>query len=1064
MPDAVPKFASFKAKRVQATVPTEKVVPSPPHKYRESHKHTNPSHHGHEREFSSNRHNRSEPRIAQYDKNPIRPRQRGVEAASLAHQPQDYAIDRHGDKTNLQYEATDRYRVPQHRTAGYGRIIGLDRTYRIDRDASSLVGLVVTNARPHSEVAASDGLSGKFIRHNERTLRLVKGPELDQFSDNHSDYIELRHRKRKRSHEGGTAENPRYKAPLTKSDTQNGVADSDLDDASDSDIGDVARDAEIRARDENSRLTQRTRDEPSSLAAWQALIKHQKDMIRPDVADASLSAQEQKTLAQLRLSLYHTAERLVCDADRKHLVLGRMKEGASIWRADKTSQEWQAVLEQDPENHALWIYYIDLVQTRQRDFRYGDVLAQLQDCLTRLQRAASLTTSNTIHATLALIQLHVVLRITKFQHQCGYTELSIAVWQALLQLYVMDSADMSNAEVQSATLNRLSDSWDMEEPRFGDKEASGGSTMELSKAVGTESPRDTASAALADVVATSIFELPGYTAVEDGASEDPFHTIFASDINPLLTSLQSSFTFEAVIDAWLCFHGLVPIPGSSPYPWRDDVLLGQSALEGDLGLDPDHSAPMNHSQTTTASLFSETLTVFPSASTISAARVNHINRGLAQLIETHTQHTSLIIYHLAFQAYYFPAIAHKTARTRIKAQPANLALYNAAALIEAKMCRLEKAVQIWQTSQSMSADLNKSIVLIHSWARFELARNDTEAALRVLTRLDANTATGAPETLPPAARLRIVRTLDDAYDVALHSSDPLEAALYGEVCMLLAYLSTDHNILEANKACDRYISILDASGLANDNRTMLQELLSQSKAEMIDLHITTNKPYRARELLDSLAPAMAAFPDNTKLLGTTARLRLRGVMAIFDLREGIRASMQTPADDASGASLPRWTMTLTQAIWRFNKLRSLGAGPAPDGVRALFSRSVLGSDSSGGPMRHAPSIWAMWFSFEHGLVKLKRAALAREEQVVGTTKKKKTSFAKRELDKAAAQLKMVLVHGVRFLPWCKDWIMRGIIALDGCDAAGLSRDESRRLWNVLVEREMRLRVELGDDA
>ncbi|KAH0357101.1 hypothetical protein KCU81_g637, partial [Aureobasidium melanogenum] len=101
----------------------------------------------------------------------------------------------------------------------------------------------------------------------------------------------------------------------------------------------------------------------------------------------------------------------------------------------------------------------------------------------------------------------------------------------------------------------------------------------------------------------------------------------------------------------------------------------------------------------------------------------------------------------------------------------------------------------------------------------------------------------------------------------------------------------------------------------------------------------------------------------------------------------------------------------------------------------------------GSPVRYSKMLWMMWFHFE------KRRAV--EEAA------KKSVIGKRRIveQNPYEKLKQVLLSGLHHLPWSKHWILLGLETFDRDDGLGWGTSDLKRLCNVLIEREFRIRVD-----
>jgi hypothetical protein len=102
-------------------------------------------------------------------------------------------------------------------------------------------------------------------------------------------------------------------------------------------------------------------------------------------------------------------------------------------------------------------------------------------------------------------------------------------------------------------------------------------------------------------------------------------------------------------------------------------------------------------------------------------------------------------------------------------------------------------------------------------------------------------------------------------------------------------------------------------------------------------------------------------------------------------------------------------------------------------VRSLFSRALLAPESR---VKHSILLWSKWLDFESS-----------------RTAKKTPAGSSSALD----QVKQVLLDGLRSLPWSKAWVIRGLRLFS--QENGMGTRELRQVYNVLTERELRIRMD-----
>ena len=237
--------------------------------------------------------------------------------------------------------------------------------------------------------------------------------------------------------------------------------------------------------------------------------------------------------------------------------------------------------------------------------------------------------------------------------------------------------------------------------------------------------------------------------MDEQATDDPFHIVLFSDIREVL---EASLPYEpaALVNAFLCFFNLPSVqtdnaPTASERQWRADPFIRD--LHQSSPNEPTTTYPRN-TLTTTSTLFAPDF--FPTTS--SPQYLAFLNRALIQLAETLPTHIHLAEYLLAFQATFFPLQAPATAKILLrKRQPTDIRLWNALALVEARLGRAERAGKVWSASvedaRSRHGDRSegewvRSVApLVRDAVWFEIERCDRNAALRRLVTIRSGAST-----------------------------------------------------------------------------------------------------------------------------------------------------------------------------------------------------------------------------------------------------------------------------------------------------------------------------------
>ncbi|KAK4505511.1 hypothetical protein PRZ48_003474 [Zasmidium cellare] len=1037
--NVVPKFGSFKPKKKPAAEQDDSHKKS----RREEHSRT----HRHEEDRRRHRRDRRDSR-ERSSRHETTHRRRSHEAhaktpdgSSIAtdefEESNLYIVDRRGDQKNVEYGSLHRYSIPAYRRTGYGRVLGLSDSMKIDRDQSNdkEIQLMTSDRRQRKQRL----LTTKHGRSNESKLRFVMFNS-DNNDSTESDYIELRPlRKRKRG-----SESPQdgfvgvdYRSIEGKAKTSSQPADEDLEVDSESEGEDT--DLDLQMRQQNAVLSKTAKALPNDLDAWLALAEHQAKLVRPGVAIGSLSFSERRTLADLRLSILNEASSHITKggSNRERLLHAIIEEGSVVWDSAKRASKWREALAECPESVLLWTEYLNHIQDSHSSFKYEACKETFVQCLRMLKAAGEkdgISTSD--------IQIYVLLRLTAFIRDAGYGELSISIWQAVLEFHLHMPAGLREASL-SDRLASFEEFWESETPRIGEKGSKGWAHYEETNEGATRTPsaprispidrsRPLASFAEAEA-AVQGFVLPASTE-DDDATSDPFRCVMFSDLNEILELVSDELPAKTLVSPVLRFLGLPCIPyGDEESPqlaWAQDSHLvgGWTGLTViDAGLES-LTVRIKHRRETTDSLFDDAFNDFNHGSDLQPDDEGGLSAFVDGLLEAIVaaipQDDDLAEYFLAYKLRRSPIEAGKAAKRLLKQRPSSLRLYNAYALIEATRGNLDKAQNVWTTA--LSSDLGSSaqdddVVLWHSRLLAQCQHGEDSAALK-----DISGIAGTPRDLNSqdeagshVRRLKARRLLEEKLDRAILGRKQIHAALLVDCLGWMEYIANDHTISVALKVYQTH-----AARVKRSNLPTALELVEQHKARLLKLHIERQRPYKPAILRHELEEASKDFPSNSILLelhsSVVAQDRLRSLV------------QDRKATDSADLSITQWAFKIAEEIRRMGDEAS---GSNPNTVRATFSKALLSADSVVAP---SPFLWMVWLRFEHGQASRLEGGRRRE---------------------AAQRAKQVFLDGLRSLPWVKQWVIMGMKLLsDGT----LSQGELRQSYEVLVERGLRLRVDIED--
>ena len=698
-----------------------------------------------------------------------------------------FVLDVKGDPSNLTYSSIHRYVVPSHHRVGAGSVIGLAPNNKIDRYTSN-EQIIFTSTSRHDEPRKRDKASfAKVERKGVRTLRVQADLQPSPPFDTNADFLPLHRttrRKRKREDPGQTSDSSgsssdamhHYRSIEGKVKRPDRPDDRDLVYASDA-SGTESEDGRSIALDEAVRnksiaLSRRVDADPTNADAWLDLINHQDALL--GLGQKSLRSKitnaERLSTADIKLSIYERALQQIKDQrQRERLILGLMEEGAKIWETKKVFSKWRDVLEADPSDFALWQKYLDFRQTEFITFRYEGARIVCSECLSMLKQARTNQTAKaSFNNTFYELQLYVLLRMTLFMREAGYSEHALGIWQALLEYTFcrpshyeipVGSATLSTAARESS-LSSFQDFWESEVPRIGEDRAMGWSTY---AAKGGDAPQSKQDGTGQNIDENRVFEtwftcehkralssrLPART-IDDVEEDDPYRVVLFSDVQSSLELIDppSLAEFDVTLAAFLAFCHLPPLSSSDRAIsltntwWRDSFIRNDNLHNSDSILSDWNAGNVDHQAESLISQGNSTQTggaadtfrcplprFTPSAETFFASSswfsafsalensdgiesgpldpewVRHV---LRMLVNLGIGGDSLAEYYLAFGLAKYPKEARKTAKSLLKQRTSSLRLYNAYALIEYRLHNTSNAQNVIVTAINMSMGLDPS--------------------------------------------------------------------------------------------------------------------------------------------------------------------------------------------------------------------------------------------------------------------------------------------------------------------------------------------------------------------
>lgn len=671
-----------------------------------------------------------------------------------------FTVDKRGDPLILQYGTNDRSKVPAYYRFGAGRVLGAPGFLIIHRDGAQEHFSLSARLEGDSAVPALRDKALVAAANRSQSRHIKPSPSSNQqqppkASDDFIPLLSSRKRKRGEAHSPDQGpEKPDYRSIYGKAkDTTD--SDSDSFSPSSASPSDVDSDSDPDNDTTSSRPTAQTlaasftthlKSDPSSTTTWLKLIRLQ-PLIFPFQNPRAKTLAEKTALAEIKLGLYQQALAHVKDdmntgeRGRERLLVGMMREGVKVWDEKKVSGEWDKLMA-DKKNaglFGLWRARLGWEFGRVKEFSVervrGLMEGRLRELRGRLEEGGEGGEDEVCDQT-----VYVLLRLTRFLHDCGFGELAVAVWQAVLEMvFCRPIEGMVGASMETA-LEAFAEFWESEVPRIGEEGAAGWRAFvqadgtladphEARREETGERPR-AADAFTAwgrvEQRAREQARMPART-LDEGTEDDPFRVVMFSDIKDLLVwfpPVVLHLVKPRLIDAFLVFCGLpvVGIAGEKFTALLDDPFVVGKGQGLDLPLtqsdtaatEPSSRTPDFRQQGGNMAISQDVLfsgnswfryldkwsgTFQPGDRQVDASWVlgtlGYLVRGCGE--------EELAEYYLAMEWLNEPTKARKVAKGLLKQYSSNIKLYSAYALIESANQNHEVALKVLSSATGLTS-------------------------------------------------------------------------------------------------------------------------------------------------------------------------------------------------------------------------------------------------------------------------------------------------------------------------------------------------------------------------
>ncbi|KAL3472147.1 NRDE-2, necessary for RNA interference-domain-containing protein [Aspergillus californicus] len=1011
-----------------------------------------------------------------------------------------YVVDRKGDKYILVYGTVHRYSVPRYYRIGKGRVLGLSSKYRIERETIGENEIVVkSESRTDSSKSRAKRLLSGSEKLPSRLLRVRPTPLANDPIKSSEDFVPLKTSRKQDNTGTSDTDDDKfgYRSIHGKLKHDEGLP-SDVEPMTDteSDGEGIRQDPDADLKQRNVELSRNVQQRPTDVEAWLQLVDHQATVLKGSAKQpSSLTSAEQNSLADIRLSIYEKALKKVGQGiGRDRLLIGLLEEGSKLWDTTKLLTQWHAILKANSQYIGLWMKYLDFRQTEFLNFSHARCLATFTECL-------ALNKASSDNPDKVRVHMYLFLRLTFFLREAGYTEQATGLWQAVLEstFFRPQELDINTDEGLSA----FTDFWDSEVARIGETGAKGwkNNTSALCDPTVFEPQCHlTQKSILASWSACERerilnAQLPARSL--DEPEDDPYRVVLTSDLRDFLPLVSLPDSTSALVDSFLYFCHLPPIINIDNSQ-TTGLWMGDSFLRNDLGaayanfndwlpvpnaesgiLSPT-GFPQQYFIHNCDTYFADPDNWFSSLKTWVETTSNPacgvfrdwVRKSLRLLVEAMSSNEDLAEYTVAVEFVCNAKEAKKYAKSLLRKRPSSLRLYNSYALMERRAGNHAAADHVWATAISMStsfADEQKidNVLLWHTWIWELLEARNIALAAHLLVCMPQNNIDlkSFPEVsirpaFSPANLLKIRSYLSEAQEMAIANRKPNIIKACTDCQSFLLYLTHAQDLsksLETYNSTVTRLSFIPNSNSADTFKSYTTELLHQSRARLLYYHLRTTTLYKPSSIRNLLAESISLYPHNTIFLSLFAwnesrfriEERVRDIMRDVTTRSQPHPSSSSPYQSQMPTQLQIPITTHLFSIYT-ELARPTYAGSTMHSARAAFERAINNSSSSSSSSSTSTStssnipLWTLYILF---------------------------NLSRHDITSA----KSVFYRAIRACPWSKELLLLAFSHLredvireqhanldigSKVVGRGLGFHELRHVYNVLVEKELRIHVDI----
>ncbi|CEP11433.1 hypothetical protein [Parasitella parasitica] len=975
-----------------------------------------------------------------------------------------FVMDGRGDADNLRYGGSHVYTIPDYKRRGGGRVLGLPFNKRIDSSVikAGQVVIIDKSEKKPSRYTDSNYAWKELDKSRKRIHIKPKKNILDPFAS-HTNTITLDDNLSKSPLSSGTYASSGVDYRSLEGNKVKRIQMDREGDEEEEEEGESFND-QIRQRtiDFNRKLDQ----DPENVQQWLAFIRFQDEAAAGLGPSAATSKTNKSSLNEVKLSIFEKA--LDHNPADEELVHEYLRCGAETWETLKLLREWDTVLKQHPDSIRLWAEYINLRQTNFASFSYTQCVQVFEDALSTLKRQASKHSRDDNDEKLEDIEslmVYILLRACLFIKQSGYQEKAFAIIQAAVEFNLYQPVNFIQASEQKFEdkVNAFAEFWDSEVLRFGEEGALGwheyfratdnGEEIpdaEFDKTLAANEDDDNEVLSLKDWLVSEMeneqkdrLPLRMSQAQDDSVDDDPYRIILSDDVKPFLFGITTKDARQSLIYSIFVFMGLPYTPpnvGTNTHFFTDAFTHNEMPLNDFWPANQNAAkhlvwyvsgVPMNPEQTTSEmnpyhiprsypvglnELFAKTGSWFKCAGKeyIQCEIDEKFTRLVFQQLLAIEKSEHLTICYLAFESSCGQKPGRRLAKSLLKDQRNSLTLWNAYAQMEKSHNRLDEARKVYLTALSMyhtfSETEQRNIpILYNMFANLEMEDNRPQEALKILTSMSTNQPYN-DQTPPPTSTL-ILKTREYFSQKLAQLSTLSQSQSERHIAVSMVGCSALFEYLSSglDSACLVYRHALDYIKDRQAERGYESEVVWIDYATLLYRHAATSTSYKPGSLRQAMEHALALFPNNTIFL------------AFYIWNESktkIYNRVQHLLNDAvrKNSNVILWLSAIYSELHKYTPYHV-------DSVRDYLERSTQDSRT-----KFSILLWKCYIQFE---------------------------LLQNNIQKARS----LFYRSIRECPWSKELYMLGIKSFGDT----MDEKEASELMSLMMEKEIRLRMPIGDD-